>query len=120
MLTDKHVADTVKAVSESQIVRDAWEQGMELSVHGWVYHVATAKLRDLTIGVRGGASCLLSLKCTMLTRFINPVGIPAFSLGSRPSSYAGSEPPTYDDGESDDEESAASSLEEKLDAKLSI
>lgn len=101
MLTDKHVADTVKAVSESQIVRDAWAQGMELSVHGWVYHVATAKLRDLGIGVRG-------------------VGIPAFTLGSRPSSYAGSEPPTYDDGESDDEESAVSSLEEQLDAKLSI
>lgn len=53
-LTDQHVAETVKAVSESQIVRDAWDAGMELSVHGWVYHVATAKLRDLNIGVRGG------------------------------------------------------------------
>lgn len=79
-LTDRHVAETVRLVSESHIVRDAWAMGMELSVHGWVYHVATAKLRDLEIGVRGD-------------------GIPAFTLGSRPSSVASSE-----DGASDQEE----------------
>lgn len=54
-LTDNHVAETVRLVSESSVVQDAWDQGMELSVHGWVYHVATARLRDLDIGVRGGA-----------------------------------------------------------------
>lgn len=87
-LTDNHVAETVRLVSESSVVQDAWDQGMELSVHGWVYHVATARLRDLDIGVRG-------------------VGIPAFSLGSRPSSYAGSAPASSvgsDGEESSDEE----------------
>lgn len=54
-LTDHHVVETVRLISESFLVREAWEQGMELSVHGWVYHVATAKLRDLGVGVCGGA-----------------------------------------------------------------
>lgn len=70
MLTDQHVAETVKLVSECSIVREAWAQGMNLSVHGWVYHVATARLRDLDIGVRGGAFPSLSLpllfSCTLL------------------------------------------------------
>lgn len=39
-LTDRHVAETVKAVAESSIVKDAWAQGRQLSVHGWVYHVS--------------------------------------------------------------------------------
>ena len=55
-LTDQHVAETVRLVSESDVVREAWAQGMKLSVLGWVYHVATAKLRDLDIGVQGGES----------------------------------------------------------------
>ncbi|KAK4057744.1 hypothetical protein OIO90_001392 [Microbotryomycetes sp. JL221] len=52
-LTDKHVAETVKAVANSQIVKDAWANGQDLSVHGWVYHVGTAKLRDLDVGWKG-------------------------------------------------------------------
>lgn len=62
-LTDNHVAETVRLVSESSVVRDAWDQGMELSVHGWVYHVATAKLRDLEIGVRGGELLPFQNRC---------------------------------------------------------
>ncbi|GAA5936602.1 hypothetical protein JCM10213_000001, partial [Rhodosporidiobolus nylandii] len=71
-LTDAHVTDTVKAVADSEIVKAAWAEGRELSVHGWVYHVATAKLRDLGCGWKG-------------------VDQPADSL-SRPSTYAESEP----------------------------
>ncbi|GAA5923310.1 uncharacterized protein JCM15063_003605 [Sporobolomyces koalae] len=71
-LTDNHVASTVKNVAESDIVQQAWKEGRELSVHGWVYHVGSAKLRDLDVGFKG-------------------VGVKADSL-SRPSSYAQSEP----------------------------
>ncbi|GJN92016.1 hypothetical protein Rhopal_005044-T1 [Rhodotorula paludigena] len=71
-LTDQHVRDTVASVAESDIVRAAWDEGREISVHGWVYHVATAKLRDLDCGWKG-------------------VGVRAESL-SRPSTYADSEP----------------------------
>ncbi|GAA6058752.1 hypothetical protein JCM10212_003440 [Sporobolomyces blumeae] len=71
-LTDTHVAATVQAVSESDIVKSAWDEGRELTVHGWVYHVGSAKLRDLDCGFKG-------------------VGKKADSL-SRPSTYAESEP----------------------------
>ena len=74
-LTDMHVAATVKLVSESAVVQEAWAAGMELSVHGWVYHVATAKLRDLDIGIDG------------------PGGHEAKALGSKPSSRASSDRP---------------------------
>ncbi|GAA5854956.1 hypothetical protein JCM8547_002322 [Rhodosporidiobolus lusitaniae] len=70
-LGDQHVRDTVKAVAHSDIVKAAWDEGRELTVHGWVYHVASAKLRDLDCGFKG-------------------VDVPAVSL-SRPASYEDSE-----------------------------
>ncbi|KAM0753054.1 carbonic anhydrase [Meredithblackwellia eburnea MCA 4105] len=73
-LTDHHVAETVRLVSESSIVQDAWKAGADLAVHGWVYHVATAKLRDLDIGLAG-------------------INKRAESLLGQASSYAASEPP---------------------------
>lgn len=39
-LTDKHVEETVRALKDSSIVRDAWKEGRELSIYGWVYHVS--------------------------------------------------------------------------------
>ncbi|GAA5828096.1 hypothetical protein JCM5353_005216 [Sporobolomyces roseus] len=71
-LTDSHVTNTVENVIQSSIVQEAWKAGMELSVHGWVYHVGSARLRDLDVGYKG-------------------VGERADSL-SRPSTYADSEP----------------------------
>ncbi|GAA5949778.1 hypothetical protein JCM3765_007686 [Sporobolomyces pararoseus] len=71
-LTDSHVKSTVENVANSEIVKSAWKEGRDLSVHGWVYHVGSAKLRDLDVGYKG-------------------VGVKADSL-SRPSTYAESEP----------------------------
>lgn len=62
-LTDKHVAETVRLVSESSVCREAWAAGRDLAVHGWVYHVATAKLRDLNIGLKGGEDHFFSFRC---------------------------------------------------------
>ncbi|BGP52566.1 hypothetical protein JCM8202_004936 [Rhodotorula sphaerocarpa] len=70
-LTDEHVKSTVEAVAASDLVQAAWAEGRDLSVHGWVYHVATAKLRDLDCGFKGP-------------------GVKADSL-SRPSTYAASD-----------------------------
>ncbi|GAA5886055.1 hypothetical protein JCM16303_003848 [Sporobolomyces ruberrimus] len=71
-LTDSHVKSTVENVAASDIVQSAWKEGRDLSVHGWVYHVGSARLRDLDVGYKG-------------------VGVKADSL-SRPSTYAESEP----------------------------
>lgn len=73
-LTDAHISQMVKNIADSTIVKDAWASGQQLSVHGWCYHVATAKLRDLDIGWCG-------------------VGKPAVSLGSA----AGSEYDTLEE-----------------------
>lgn len=59
-LTDTHVENTVKNVIDSPIVQEAWNAGMELSVHGWVYHVGSARLRDLDVGYKGGTFLTLS------------------------------------------------------------
>ena len=45
---------------DSPIVQEAWNAGMELSVHGWVYHVGSARLRDLDVGYKGGTFLTLS------------------------------------------------------------
>jgi carbonic anhydrase len=34
-------------------VRDAWERGQELSVHGWIYSLEDGLLRDLRTTVAG-------------------------------------------------------------------
>lgn len=75
-LTDEHVRATVEAVASSDLVRAAWDEGRDLSVHGWVYHVATAKLRDLDCGFKGRESPLflrllslsLALECGLTER----------------------------------------------------
>lgn len=64
-LTDEHVRATVEAVAASDLVRAAWDEGRDLSVHGWVYHVATAKLRDLDCGFKGRESPPLSLSLSL-------------------------------------------------------
>ncbi|KAM0746857.1 carbonic anhydrase [Meredithblackwellia eburnea MCA 4105] len=52
-LTERHVAETVRTIAESSIVTKAWEEGKKLEIHGWMYHVGTARLHDLGIGVKG-------------------------------------------------------------------
>ena len=36
---------------ETSILRDAWERGQDVSVHGWVYGIADGLLRDLGVTV---------------------------------------------------------------------
>lgn len=40
-------------VCHTTIVRDAWERGQELTVHGWVYGIGDGLLRDLNISIAG-------------------------------------------------------------------
>jgi carbonic anhydrase len=42
-----NVAEQVRHVCDSFVVQNAWRQGIELSVHGWIYDVADGLLRDL-------------------------------------------------------------------------
>lgn len=56
------VATNVKAqvakIASSPIMKQAWDKGSKVRVHGWVYDLATGRLRDLdvTVGPEGDPS----------------------------------------------------------------
>jgi carbonic anhydrase len=50
-LCELNVVEQVVNVCETSIVRDAWERGQELTVHGWIYGVHDGLLRDLDMTI---------------------------------------------------------------------
>lgn len=50
-LCELNVVEQVVSVSQSTIVRDAWQRGQALSIHGWIYGIGDGMLRDLGMGV---------------------------------------------------------------------
>jgi carbonic anhydrase len=48
-LCELNVIEQVVNVSLTTVVRDAWERGRALAVHGWIYDVRDGLLRDLGI-----------------------------------------------------------------------
>jgi len=52
-LCELNVLEQTANVCHTTIVRDAWERGQELSVHGWIYGLRDGLLRDLHMTVSG-------------------------------------------------------------------
>jgi carbonic anhydrase len=50
-LCELNVIEQVANVCQTTIMRDAWERGQELAVHGWVYGLEDGHLRDLNVTV---------------------------------------------------------------------
>lgn len=50
-LCEFNVLEQVANVCQTTIVRDAWERGQELSVHGWIYGLRDGRLHDLEMTV---------------------------------------------------------------------
>lgn len=50
-LCELNVLEQVRHVCQTTIVRDAWERGQALSVHGWIYGLHDGLLQDLGICV---------------------------------------------------------------------
>jgi carbonic anhydrase len=48
-LCELNVIEQVANVCQTTIVREAWERGQELAVHGWVYDLQDGLLRDLDV-----------------------------------------------------------------------
>jgi carbonic anhydrase len=46
-LCELNVIEQVASVCQTTIVRDAWDRGQELAVHGWVYGLKDGLVRDL-------------------------------------------------------------------------
>lgn len=51
-LCELNVVEQVANVCCTSIMRDAWESGQELLVHGWIYGLHDGLLRDLNVTVR--------------------------------------------------------------------
>ena len=46
-LCELNVIEQVGNVCQSTVVRDAWDRGQELAVHGWIYGLKDGLVRDL-------------------------------------------------------------------------
>ena len=55
LLCELNVIEQVANVCQTTIVRDAWERGQALIVHGWVYGLRDGLLRDLNTTVADGS-----------------------------------------------------------------
>jgi len=69
-LCELNVIEQVSNVCQTTIVRDAWERGQPLCVHGWIYSLKDGLLRDLHVTASSIAesetsyrSALASLAC---------------------------------------------------------
>jgi carbonic anhydrase len=51
-LCELNVMRQVRNVASDVFVQDAWARGQELSVHGWVYSLATGLVNDLSVTMR--------------------------------------------------------------------
>ena len=54
-LCELNVIEQVTNVCATTIVRDAWDRGQELTVHGWIYGIDNGLLRDLHLTVSSPA-----------------------------------------------------------------
>jgi len=50
-LCELNVAEQVKNVSETPIVKGAWQRKQDLSVHGWIYGLGDGLVKDLEISI---------------------------------------------------------------------
>nr|WP_315251184.1 carbonate dehydratase [uncultured Duganella sp.] len=50
-LVELNVVEQVSNVVQTTIVRDAWERGQDVTVHGWVYGINNGKLQDMGLAV---------------------------------------------------------------------
>ena len=50
-LCELNVIEQVRNVCQTTVVRDAWDRGQELAVHGWVYGLKDGLVRDLSTTV---------------------------------------------------------------------
>jgi carbonic anhydrase len=51
VLCELNVIEQVGNVCQTTIVREAWERGQELTIHGWIYGISDGIIRDLGLQV---------------------------------------------------------------------
>lgn len=48
-LVEQNVCAQVSNVASSSVIQKAWRQGKKVTVHGWVYDIATGRIEDLKV-----------------------------------------------------------------------
>ncbi|TPX68938.1 carbonic anhydrase [Spizellomyces sp. 'palustris'] len=51
LMCELNVLRTVRGVCHTNIVRNAWKKGQDLTVHAWVYRLSDGQIRDLKMDV---------------------------------------------------------------------
>ena len=64
-LCELNVLEQVMNVCQTTIVRDAWERGQPLAVHGWIYGLRDGLLRDLGTTVEKSDECEPSYRAAL-------------------------------------------------------
>ncbi len=54
-LVELNVIENVGNLRKTSIVQNAWQNGQQLSVHGWVYSLSTGKIKDLKVSTHSNA-----------------------------------------------------------------
>lgn len=53
LLCELNVIEQVENVCQTTVVRDAWDRGQSLTVHGWLYGLQDGRLHDLEMAISG-------------------------------------------------------------------
>ncbi len=70
-LCELNVVEQVVNVCQTTVVRDAWERGQELTVHGWVYGIHDGLLNDLNMTITDSGDVMASYE-SALTALARP------------------------------------------------
>jgi carbonic anhydrase len=55
-LVELNVIENVYNLCKTSIVQNAWKQGQQLAVHGWVYSIGTGKIKDMKVSTSDNAN----------------------------------------------------------------
>jgi carbonic anhydrase len=55
-LVELNVIENVYNLCKTSIVQNAWKNGQELAVHGWVYSISTGKIKDMNVSTSDNAN----------------------------------------------------------------
>ena len=55
LLCELNVVEQVRNVCQTTVLRDAWQRGREVTVHGWIYRLHDGRLQDLGVSIDSSA-----------------------------------------------------------------
>jgi carbonic anhydrase len=67
-LCELNVIEQVVHVCETTVVRDAWDRGQPVSVHGWIYDLRDGLLRDFGLCVTGPSELTSAYEAALCAR----------------------------------------------------